>query len=137
MTAVDLLRAAAPALLTLVSAETAAAQCLPTDERAEGLRNYAMALVSEPGDLWQMQRRTLDVPGGSPDEVWLVDDPAVCEAASRAYAEAFDLATPPAVWVVRAGPTRYLVKNPDTRRGEFTMTAILDERFEEVTLYGS
>lgn len=82
-------------------------------------------------------RAVFKVPMVPADEVRIVSDSDTCRVAGRKYRASPGLTGPaPEVHVVRVGPTRYIVENPDTRRGEFTMTVTFDVDFNEIAAYG-
>lgn len=111
------------ALLLAVPGVTAQSHgCLPVDDQALDLREWAETLV---GDSALAEERVLwQVAIVPPAEVQIVQDPEVCSLAANVYGAGLQ-EDPRDVYVVRVG-TRYIVWDPQERVGEFGTHIVFD-----------
>lgn len=109
--------------------------CLPDDDVLENLWGYARQLGTDTTTSFADRRLAYDIPLTTLSEVQPVFDSAVCRRAAQAYEQELDLPGQPSVYVVRIG-TRYVVLDPDTKRGEFSVYLVLDMNFDRVAGWG-
>lgn len=117
-------------LAALVGVSGLSAQdCLPEDDHLEGLFGYAIDLATSSDELYAASRDTFNVPATTVSEVERVFDNAICKEAAKKYKQEFTVQGPaPDVYVVRVGE-RYLVTDPLTFMGEFSLYLVLDLGF--------
>lgn len=86
---------------------------------------------------WQEAREDLDVPLADSTQVRLIQDDSICQVAVTAYNKAIgeNPNTPQCVHVVKLGPTRYIVVDPEVGTGSWGIYVVLDENFRKVYSY--
>src|SRR5690348_5000407 len=80
-------------------------------------------------------RQHLNLPHLPADSVSIVTDSATCARAALAYGRNLnvpDTTTSRQVFVVRVGPTRYIVVDPNVSNGEFLINMVFDSSFSIV-----
>jgi hypothetical protein len=80
-------------------------------------------------------RQHLNLPHLPADSVSIVTDSATCARAALAYGRNLnvpDTTTSRQVFVVRVGPTRYIVVDPNVSNGEFLINMVFDSSFSTV-----
>lgn len=122
---------AAMALLLAPPAGAQDAGCRPTDEAAQGLREYAILLATEQSQEMIETRRVYGLVAVPESEVLIVTDRKTCAAAARKYQHALGDRgrSDRRVYVVQIGE-RYIVYDPDERAGEFTVHMVFDKHFK-------
>ena len=77
-------------------------------------------------------RRTWNLPALPSDSVTAVTDSTICKRAALAFGRNLsvpDTITPRQVYVVRVGPTRYVVGDPTVTMGEFDVYMVFESSF--------
>ncbi len=105
------------------------ASCHPHTGELDNLLVYARRLISDPAYEGKRTRYSLE-PGPQTDVQW-VQDENICSEAARAFMRDVGLSTQPQVFVIRVG-TRYIVLNPATKAGEFTIHIVFDNRWRRL-----
>jgi len=120
----------------LFGSNAAAQQCLPEDDELESLYGFSLELATSTSQEYADQRAWFDIPMTEAENVARVFDNAVCKEASKKYKQQFQLTGPaPDVYVVQID-TRYIVLEPNTRRGEFQLYLVLDLDFNTTGSWG-
>jgi hypothetical protein len=113
--------------------------CRETSARAEEVRSWLLHVVTDNpqprlpiesgGYDPSAERLAYRLPRADSSDIYFVLDPLICAQAARADAERFgrDTTNPPAVHVLRLGPTHYLVFAFRMRAGRFEYAAFDDE----------
>jgi len=96
--------------------------------------DYITRLVTAVDSIHNVTRVGYGLPLLSASEVSLVTDEAICTQAANTYAQnALDIPfTPIAVYVIRVGPTRYLVWNNNVKGGHYVAMVIFSNTFSFV-----
>jgi len=130
---------AAMGIICVSAVDTKAGQppsgCVAIDSGYVG--NFQL-IVSDTDSASAVDRSRLGLPLLSKDSVSAVSDSATCARAADAYGRNLDIpdtTTPRQVFVVRLGPTRYVVGDPTVRSGEFALVMVFDSSF--TTLFSS
>lgn len=99
--------------------DTHSSSCLPIDEKAEGLKTFAVLLATSTWERFVEARARMDVPMVAESEVQIIQDESVCQEAVTGYNKAIGGKpnTQRSVHVVRIGPTRYAVVDSDVSAG--------------------
>lgn len=111
--------------------------CLPSDSLSTATLSYAVRLATDTGPKVVATRDRYGILPVPSSEVGLVTSSQICNKAGRAYKKAVGLTGPaPDVHVIRIG-TRYIVVEPNTTVGEFTVFVVFDESFKELASYAA
>lgn len=113
--------------------------CVPdTSVHAVNLRNYAIDLAGSDASL-DSTRQSYQLPLVSPTQVKTISHLNTCKTAAQAYHLAVRGPSVPAisrsVVVVKVGNSRYLVRDPSERAGEFQVTVIFDSNFQRLEAF--
>jgi hypothetical protein len=126
--------ASALAALVLLSVPQRAAgqtgSCLPLDDEATGMLNWATHLATGTDSSTIASRQGLQVPAVAANRVKLVTKASTCKKASDAYSAALNEPSNPgrAVYVVQIGSV-YLVEDPTQLIREWTQGMVFDRKF--------
>jgi hypothetical protein len=96
--------------------------------------SIARSATAGPSEVaWVRLREYLHIPESTPDSVYAVTDPSVCEAAGNAFSLTRGNAPTDgrSVIVVKAGDA-YVVKDPDDRAGEWALVMVFDQQFNRL-----
>ncbi|MFL5575050.1 MAG: hypothetical protein ACJ79S_03650 [Gemmatimonadaceae bacterium] len=108
------------------------AACLPAGAAAQQLAVHVTELVTRTDAATVRVRDAVKLLSVSASAVTVVADERTCQSAANAYQANLDAAATtaaPPVYVIAAGPKRYVVWNPGYRVGEFGLVAVMDNRF--------
>lgn len=113
----------------LASAQEAG--CRPTDETAEGLREYALQLATEQSTEMDSTRQRYGLVVVPESEVEIVSDPRICASAARKFKHGLGEhgKSDRQVYIVRIGE-RYIVSDPTAKAGEFDVHMVFDKHFK-------
>jgi hypothetical protein len=104
--------------------------CRDTTAAATGFRLYLTAIDTSTADSNSVERISWHIPQVSASDISFVADSALCARGAIAHALSLkqDTANAASVYVLRVGPTRYVLFNY-TRVGEWVHYAIVDSGF--------
>lgn len=109
--------------------------CVALDSRWVASSREDQGWVSDTDSYSADIRQHLNLPHLPADSVSIVTDSATCARAALAYGRNLnvpDTTTSRQVFVVRVGPTRYIVVDPNVRNGEFMINMVFDSSFSTV-----
>ncbi len=127
-----LVAALAAAMLVIGSHASAQdAGCRPTDANAEGLRQFAVRLATDPSARMEAKRQRYSLVPVAATEVQIVTDPQTCATAARKFKHGLGESgkSDRQVYVVRVGD-RYIVYDPTAKAGEFEVHMVFDKHFK-------
>lgn len=112
------------------SGGTQSTSCMPASAWADDVRGYIVRLSTSSDSVDQALRDSTKLPAISDStQISFVTDSTVCATAAVAHAQAAQQSGSPLdVYVLRVGPTRYVVFNGQTS-GEFLTYYVFDEQF--------
>lgn len=121
--------------VSLVAQATSA--CHAADRQSDDLLRYIRTVVTSNDPAFVRLRTNARIPAVDSSQVVLIHnaaDSAICERARASYLRGFktDTLHVPTVYVIRIGPTRYLVTDFKQQVGEFGAMTIFDENFSFV-----
>jgi hypothetical protein len=110
--------------------------CLPTDDNAQALRNYALRLATDGSADMDSTRTRYGLVMVAASEVQIVTDKPTCASAARKFHHAVGEKgkADRLVYVVRIG-TRYIVTDPDEHMGEFSVHVVFDSKFKQLASF--
>ena len=128
--------AARPSLNKSRAASTTA--CRTPDGFANNFRSYASRVLTGTTTASAAMRQAWNVPATSDSEIVFVTDSATCAQAAFAHAVRAhtDTILPAAVYLIRAGSTRYIAFNGE-RVGEYLIHFVFDSTFQYLGSIGS
>src|SRR6185312_3801448 len=120
-----------PLRATHYTAASAPVPCRRWTYDAESFRIYITGLDTSMADSAETYRKFWNIPAVAPADIDLVRDDAICDRAARIHAASVTRDTVKAypVFVLRVGPTRYIVFN-FMSVGEWFDYTILDSAFK-------
>lgn len=95
-------------------------------------RNHVVSIVTGTDTASASNRTAFNLPAVAATEVYFVTDSTTCAQAATAFGREVALAngTPgPGLWVLRVGPTRYIVFDHRQASGEFLDQYVFDASF--------
>lgn len=112
--------------------------CMPPSGYADDFRSYIVTLATSTDSVDQAVRTSNDIPAISDTtQIAFVTDSTVCATAAAAHAQAAQQSGAPLpVYVLRVGPTRYIVFNGQSA-GEFFTYYVFDDRFSLLSSFAT
>ena len=108
--------------------------CRPADDDARSLLLWVRDVATGTDSLSALDRTRFRIPGATMDQIELVLDAGICQAAAAAFSAA-DGSSPAdgrKVNVVRVN-RRYVVSDPPARLGEFSKAIVFDSNWKVLT----
>jgi hypothetical protein len=122
------------AVLVASASHRAQAQslCRPMESVSHQMKDFVAKLIVSTDPSVVAMRDSVSLPKGVASDVVVVSDTTVCSAAAGAYARTgpatrFRVVYP--VWVMKVGPKRYVVFNPDKAPGNLLDLVVFDDKF--------
>jgi hypothetical protein len=110
-----------------------ASQCLPADGTAAGLIGVIKNIIKSTNAHGIALRDDVGLTGVDTSDIAVVTDAAICARAAAAIDELAKVkASGRLVYVLRAGPNRFIVEDPRAKAGEYVSVEVFDSRFKLV-----
>ena len=111
--------------------------CATSSPVSEETIGWVKKLVTATDAESMTKRATYQLPAVAEKEVALVSDGATCEKATAAFNKipgGDPAGSPQPLWVIKVGPTRYMVVQKASQEGAQPKRAVFNENFEYLTM---